>query len=108
MRDRLCDWDSPLPEKELARAEQEHKKADLVIVLGSSLRIRPAGNFPLKTKRPQKKFGKLTPGKIVIVNLQETHIDKQCTVRVFAKCDEVMQLVMKELGIEKELSSQVE
>jgi mono-ADP-ribosyltransferase sirtuin 6 len=108
MRDRLCDWDSPLPAEELARADEEHKKADLCIVLGSSLRIRPAGNFPLKTKRVQKKVDKLTPGRIVLVNLQETHVDKQCSVRVFGRCDDVMRLVMKELGFEDEFLQKLE
>jgi mono-ADP-ribosyltransferase sirtuin 6 len=100
LKDRLCDWDSDLPAEELWRAEDEHKKADLTIVFGSSLRIRPAGNFPSKTKRVQKKFGKLEKGKIAIINLQKTHLDKECAVRIFGKCDEVMKLVMKELAIE--------
>jgi len=97
LRDRLCDWDSILPEDEMERAIEEHKKADLVIVLGSSLRIRPAGNFPMRTKR---KNGKAQEGKIVIVNLQKTHLDKNCDLRFFARIDLVMKHLMKELGIE--------
>ncbi|KAI8609622.1 DHS-like NAD/FAD-binding domain-containing protein [Chytriomyces sp. MP71] len=97
LRDMLCDWDSQLPDDECARAIEEHKKAQLVICVGSSLRIRPAGLWPMKTKRKGK--GE-PPGKIALINLQKTHIDKQCDIRIFAKCDLVFQMLLKELGLQ--------
>eukprot|EP01051_Picozoa_sp_SAG22_P012969 SAG22_NODE_1401_length_4497_cov_101.460891_3_plen_103_part_00 len=36
---------------------------------------------------------------LVIVNLQRTPLDKMCTHRFFAKCDEVMRRLMAELEI---------
>lgn len=90
LRDMICDWDSPLPEKDLAEAEAQHKMADLVLVLGTSLRIRPAGNFPMKTRR---RNGKPRQGDVVIVNLQTTHLDREASVRVFQECDVVMQKI---------------
>lgn len=38
-------------------------------------------------------------GKIVIVNLQKTPLDKY-SLKIYSRCDEFMKLVMKELGIE--------
>lgn len=94
----MCDWDSNLPQDQLEKAELEHKKADLVIVVGSSLRIRPAGNFPMKTKRQQIRVGKPQQGKIVIINLQETHLDRQCELRIFSKCDSIFEQLMERLN----------
>ncbi len=55
LRDKTIDWDSPLPDNEFARAIDHHRRADLCITLGTSLRIRPAGNMPLRTLRAHKK-----------------------------------------------------
>jgi hypothetical protein len=80
--DKTCDWDSPLPEDQIELSETNHAKADLVLCLvcislqissgvaflsflflissphclyqGTSLRIRPAGNFPLKALKRKK------------------------------------------------------
>merc|ERR1712056_98484 len=37
---------------------------------------------------------------LVIVNLQKTPLDKVCSLRIFAKIDDVMVPLMKELGLE--------
>jgi mono-ADP-ribosyltransferase sirtuin 6 len=95
--DRLCDWDSPLPEDEVDTAIQNHRIADLVICLGTSLRIRPAGLWPTRTLR---KNGKTREGDIVIVNLQKTHLDSKCAVRIFHRIDLVFELLMKQFGLQ--------
>ena len=70
----------------------------LIMSLGTSLRIRPAGNMPLRVKRPNNnRPGRI--GHIVIINLQKTHLDKKCTLRINFYCDEVMRLLCDELGI---------
>jgi len=38
--------------------------------------------------------------KLVIVNLQKTPYDENCALRIFAKVDDVMDLLLKELNIE--------
>jgi hypothetical protein len=43
--------------------------------------------------------GKSAPGKLAIVNLQTTPLDRHATVRAFARCDDVMRVVMAELNI---------
>jgi NAD-dependent SIR2 family protein deacetylase len=53
-----------LPEDELSKATQHSKKADLVLVLGTSMRVSPACNLPL--------FNLKKGGKMVISNLQIT------------------------------------
>jgi len=71
----------------------EHsRKADLHLVLGSSLTVSPANEMPVETFA----YG----GKLVICNLQKTPKDNKAKLRIFAKTDDLMKLVMKNLGIE--------
>ena len=56
-----------LPEEAFMRAVQESEKADLFIVLGSSLTVTPANQFPLLAKE--------NGSKLLIVNMEPTHFD---------------------------------
>jgi len=67
MHDTLLDWEDALPEAEFTEAEARCDDAALVIVLGSSLRIEPAGSLPARAAG-----GAGGEGQYVIVNLQTT------------------------------------
>lgn len=56
-----------LPEDAFQQAFEEAQKADLLIVLGSSLSVTPANQFPLVAKE--------NGAKLVIVNEEETQLD---------------------------------
>lgn len=56
-----------LPEGPFIQAADESEKADLFIVLGSSLTVTPANQFPLLAKEQG--------AKLVIINLEPTHYD---------------------------------
>ncbi|MFO1443740.1 NAD-dependent protein deacylase [Bacillus sp. Bva_UNVM-123] len=56
-----------LPEKAFQFALEEAEKAELFIVLGSSLTVTPANQFPLIAKK--------TGAKLVIVNMEKTDFD---------------------------------
>lgn len=86
LRDVLLDWEDELPREDFERATKECSEADLVICLGTSLRIEPAGSLPTLGK------------KFVIVNLQETPYDSRAEICIRARVDEVMQGVMECLG----------
>jgi mono-ADP-ribosyltransferase sirtuin 6 len=75
---------------EFELAKKHSEKADVIICLGTSLRVTPANGLPLL---PLKKGGKL-----VIVNLQQTPKDKKATIKLHAKCDLVMEDLMVGLG----------
>lgn len=96
LRDLTYDWDTELSETEMSNAILVHKKADLVLVLGSSLIICPAANMPLKTIR---KNGKAKPGQMVIVNLQKTPLDSKAHLRIHCRVDDVFSLLMPALGL---------
>lgn len=61
-----------LPLEVLRTAQEEASKADLMIVLGSSLVVEPAASLPLYTLH--------NGGKIVIVNDQETYLHEKATL----------------------------
>lgn len=76
----------------LKRAAKESDKADLCLCLGSSLSVKPAMLLPQVTAS--------NGGKVAIVNLQKTPLDKICSLRIFAKVDEVIEQLMKKLSLE--------
>jgi NAD+-dependent protein deacetylase sirtuin 6 len=86
LHDTLLDWDDPLPEYDFARSENACCNADLVLALGTSLRIEPAAGLPLLGKQ------------FAIVNLQETPHDSMASVVIRGKTDDVMDHLMIKLG----------
>ena len=64
--------------------------ADLVLVLGSSMRVVTTEAF---------KDVQANGGALVVVNLQKTPYDKAARLRVFAECDELMGRVMALLDL---------
>jgi mono-ADP-ribosyltransferase sirtuin 6 len=88
LHDTLLDWEDALPEADFERAEQECNASDLVLCLGTSLRIEPAGSLPTRAKQ------------FVICNLQITPKDDESALIIRAPVDEVMDYLMKYLGHE--------
>ncbi|XP_072524759.1 NAD-dependent protein deacylase sirtuin-6 isoform X2 [Salminus brasiliensis] len=88
----ILDWEDSLPDRDLNRADEASRRADLALTLGTSLQIKPSGDLPLLTKR--------TGGKVVIVNLQPTKHDKHAHLGIHGYVDEVMGQLMKLLGLE--------
>lgn len=79
-----------MPEYELERSFEEAGRADLCLAMGSSLTVTPAADIP-------KLVGK--NGKLIIVNLQSTPLDKQAYMRINGLCDDVMKRLAKKLEL---------
>eukprot|EP00658_Telonema_sp_P-2_P066850 TRINITY_DN55815_c0_g1_i1.p1 TRINITY_DN55815_c0_g1~~TRINITY_DN55815_c0_g1_i1.p1 ORF type:complete len:362 (-),score=96.44 TRINITY_DN55815_c0_g1_i1:347-1333(-) len=86
LRDTLLDWEDPLPDHQLSVSEQHCHQADLVVTLGTSLRIEPAASLP-----------QLSAGKFVVVNLQETPYDGLAQLVIRGLVDDVMSGVMQKV-----------
>lgn len=92
LKDSIIHFGENLPHDELEKAFQHADKADLCLVLGSSLTVTPAADIPRTVgKRKQK---------LVIGNLQKTPLFSLATVNIHAFSDTIMEGLMKRLGIE--------
>ncbi|GAB1605076.1 NAD-dependent protein deacetylase sirtuin-6-like [Argonauta hians] len=91
LTDTILDWEDNLPEDDLNASNREAKLADLSVCLGTSLQIKPSGHIPVLTKK--------NGGKLVIVNLQPTPLDRFCDLRINAYVDRVMQGVCQLLDV---------
>jgi len=90
--DSIIHFNETLPVNELAHAREESEKGDLAIVVGTSMRVRPACELPRYIYRNNG-------GKMVICNLQTTGYDNKAELLVRGHCDDVFHLIMQELGI---------
>ena len=68
-----------------------HAISDLVIIMGSSMRVNPACTMPYSCK--------LMGGKMVMINLQKTPADDDCDLVIHERIDKVFEKVMEKLEI---------
>uniref|UniRef100_A0A674PA15 NAD-dependent protein deacylase sirtuin-6 n=1 Tax=Takifugu rubripes TaxID=31033 RepID=A0A674PA15_TAKRU len=88
----ILDWEDALPDRDLNKAEEASRQADLALTLGTSMQIKPSGDLPLITKRKG--------GKLAIVNLQPTKHDKHSYLRIHGYVDDIMKHLMELLGLD--------
>ncbi|KAK3323215.1 DHS-like NAD/FAD-binding domain-containing protein [Cercophora scortea] len=100
--DSIINFHEPLPASTLARAFAEAEKADLCLVLGSSLTVTPANEIPETAARNTKRGPGRKTGSLAICNLQSTPLDElvKPDLRVYASADDLMTRVMAKLGME--------
>ena len=80
--DSIINFGEQLPESEIRAAFDHGGRADVCIVLGSSLTVQPAANIPA-TVGSRK-------GKLAICNLQKTPLYRLASVNIHSMCDVFM------------------
>ena len=78
-----------LPYDVLQEAGRRARSSDLFIVIGSSLVVYPAAYMPV--------YAVESGAKLVIINLSETPIDRQATVRIPASAGDTMAAIVKKV-----------
>merc|ERR1711879_585219 len=101
--DTIINFNECLNQSTLDKAEQNTNQCDVMLALGSSLTVTPAADMPEEVGlrwANEVQNGQNPKNNLVIVNLQKTPLDNLCSIRIFAKIDDVMVPLMKELGLE--------
>jgi len=84
LKDSVINFGESLDFETLSQGSYHHKAADLMLALGSSLRVFPACGLA----GPNEK------SKMVIVNLQKTPMDEDAEFVIHAKIDTVFEMLM--------------
>lgn len=85
----IVSFGETIPEAKLRRAADAAGRADLFLVIGSSLQVQPAARLPLIAKR--------SGAKLAIVNREETPLDAFAEVRVRKGIGEVFSSLYPQL-----------
>jgi len=83
--DTILDWEDELPDMDWGLAQEHCARSDLVLAIGTSLRIEPAGSLPTFAK------------KFVIINKQVTPYDDKAALIIRAPVDDIFSRVMNEV-----------
>jgi NAD-dependent SIR2 family protein deacetylase len=92
LHDTIINFGENLVDRILNAGFENGARADLCLAIGSSLRVTPAADIPEETAT--------RGGKLVVVNLQKTPLDRKAAMVIHAFCDTVMNMLMANLGLE--------
>ena len=87
----IINFGEDLPEAEISAAFANHERADVCLAMGSSLRVTPAADAPEACAS--------AGGKLVIVNIQKTPLDRSAALVIHAMCDTVAAGLAERLGL---------
>lgn len=85
----IVNFNDPMPEKEMVEAEINSKRADVMIVIGSTLSVFPAANFPIIAKN--------NGAILIIINMGPTELDHLADICITGKSGEVLSEILKRL-----------
>lgn len=83
----VVNFNDPMPIQEVKLAKDHSLKCDLMLVIGSSLSVYPAANYP--------KLAKKNGAKLVIINIDPTGLDDLADLKIQKKAGEFLSDVLK-------------
>ena len=87
-----------LPIQPLLAAQDLARKADLMLIVGTSLEVAPASDLPMLALR--------NGAKMIIINLDSTHMDNAASVVIHANAAEVLPEIVQQMEYIHEHDSQ--
>jgi NAD-dependent SIR2 family protein deacetylase len=87
----VVNFEDPMPEKEMRVSEQHTLQCDLMLVLGSSLVVHPAAQFPHLAKT------KADPAELIILNAQPTPLDSLAEFTCDANLEQFLPAVLVQI-----------
>lgn len=91
LEDSIINFGENLKKEILDEGFSQSAHADLMLAMGSSLRVTPAADMVVETNNNQ--------GQVVIINLQKTPLDVYARLVIHAKIDDVFDLLMPKLSL---------
>jgi NAD-dependent SIR2 family protein deacetylase len=85
----VVNFNDPMPEKEIIESENQSRKCDVMLVVGSSLSVNPAAELPVIAKR--------IGATLIIINKGPTQHDNLADVRIEAKSGEFLPKVVEQI-----------
>jgi NAD-dependent SIR2 family protein deacetylase len=89
----VVNFGDPMPEREMRESVKQSQKCDVMLVIGSSLSVSPANQFPLIAKRHG--------AKIIIINMGETQLEEIADIRIYAKSGDFLPRVLDKIKTNK-------
>jgi NAD-dependent deacetylase len=86
-----------MPEKETGEAQLRSQRAEVFIVVGSSLVVYPAAHMPMVAKQ--------NGARLIIINLGETPFDEYADVLIRGKAGETMERLLESVKARLESDS---
>ena len=90
----VVNFNNPMPIKEMDLSHEHSSKCDLMIVVGSSLAVVPAANFP--------KIAKRNGAKLIIINIDPTPLDNIADFKLETSAGDFLSEVLSKLKEERE------
>ena len=85
----IVNFNDPMPEREIVESENQTRKCDVMLVVGSSLSVYPAAELPVIAKR--------SGATLIIINKGPTQLDNLADVRIEAKSGEFLPKVVEQI-----------
>ncbi len=91
----VVNFNDPMPPNEMEQAREHTLRCDLMIVIGSSLVVTPAANFP--------KIAKGKGAKLIIINIDSTPLDNLADIKLDVNAGDFLSNVLKRIKNIKEI-----
>ncbi len=96
LKPRIVFFGEKLPEETLREAVEEAKRADVFVVVGSSLQVYPAASIPM--------IAKDCGAKLILINAEPTDLDGMFDVVIYGKAGEILPKIVAEVRRARSLS----
>lgn len=85
----IVNFNDPMPDREMRLSKHHTSRCDFMLVIGSSLMVQPAANFPNKAKK--------NGARLIILNINPTPLDHKADLKLDVSVGEFLTEVIKRI-----------
>ncbi|MBD3189994.1 MAG: hypothetical protein GF308_05100 [Candidatus Heimdallarchaeota archaeon] len=86
----VVNFGDPLPDEDYRLAKEHAQKADVFLIIGSSLVVTPAANLPLYAIQKNE-------AKVILLNIGETPLDDQVDIKIEKKVGKLLTKIVEKV-----------